>query len=221
MSTSSSECSQGTEVANDSAGRRVLLLHGLWMSPICMRWHARQLRNAGFVPEFFGYDTVGGGPALAVSELVRVLDKPADIVAHSLGGLIALRALERMPDLPVGRLVCLGTPFAGSAAATGVAQLPVLRRFLGRSGRILRRGCQPWNGPSELGVVAGNSGRGLGRFFGSLPGSNDGTVAITETRLPGTKDHVVVPSSHSGMLFSPLVSQQVIAFLRTGQFSHG
>nr|WP_248285383.1 alpha/beta fold hydrolase [Lysobacter avium] len=186
-----------------------------------MAWHARRLRRAGFAPEFFGYDTVGGGPARAVPELAEALREPADIVAHSLGGLIAVRALEREPGLPVRRVVCLGTPLAGSAAATGIAQLPVLRRFLGRSARLLRRGCQAWDGDAELGMVAGNSGRGLGRFFGDFGGSSDGTVAIAETRVPGLADHIVLPTSHSGMLLSAPVSRQVIAFLLSGRFDHG
>lgn len=200
--------------------RRVVLVHGLWMHRTCMSWHARQLRQAGFAPELFGYDTVAGGPARAVPALIQALSEPADIVAHSLGGLIAARALERKPGLPVGRLVCLGTPLAGSAAASGMAQLPVLRRFLGRSARLLRRGCQPWEGAAELGVIAGDSGRGLGRIFGRFPGSSDGTVAVIETRLAGTTDHIVLPVSHSGMLFSPGVSRQVISFLRSGRFEH-
>ena len=70
-------------------------------------------------------------------------------------------------------------------------------------------------------MIAGNSGRGLGRFFGRLSGANDGTVAITETLLPGMADHIVLPTSHSGMLLSPAVSRQVIAFLRAGRFVHG
>lgn len=207
------------EAARDQ--RRVLLLHGLWMPSAAMAWHARQLRVAGFAPELFGYDSIGGGPAAAVPALIASLSEPAHIVAHSLGGLIAARALECEPDLPVGRLVCLGTPFAGSAAATGMAQLPLLRRCLGRSEPLLRRGCRPWQASTELGVIAGNSGRGLGRFFGRLSGANDGTVAITETQLPGTADHIVLPTSHSAMLLSPAVSRQVIAFLRAGRFVHG
>lgn len=201
--------------------RRVLLLHGLWMPLAAMAWHARQLRAAGFAPELLGYDSVGGGPSGAMPALVDSLREPAHIVAHSLGGLIAARALECEPGLPIGRLVCLGTPLAGSAAASGMARLPLLRRCLGRSAHLLRRGCQPWQGSVELGVIAGSSGRGMGRFFGRLSGANDGTVAIAETRLPGTADHVVLPVSHSGMLLSPAVSRQVIAFLHSGRFVHG
>ncbi|MEO6171442.1 MAG: alpha/beta hydrolase [Lysobacter sp.] len=203
-----------------ATGRRVLLLHGLWMPRASMVWHARQLRRAGFDPVLFGYATVGGGPARAVPALVEALREPADIVAHSLGGLVAVRALEREPGLPVGRLVCLGTPLAGSAAASGIAQLPGLRRLLGRSRGLLRRGCQPWEGNAALGMVAGDSGRGLGRFVARLPGISDGTVAVVETQLPGVADHVVLSTSHAGMLLSPLVSRQVVAFLRTGRFIH-
>ena len=39
---------------------------------------------------------------------------PVALVGHSLGGLVALEALRRQPDLPVSRVVCLGSPLRGS-----------------------------------------------------------------------------------------------------------
>ena len=92
------------------AGRRVILLHGLWMPGASMHWLSLQLREAGFVPEVFSYHSVADGPDLAVPRLVALLEAEgeADIVAHSLGGLIALQALCDAPRLPVTRVVCLG-----------------------------------------------------------------------------------------------------------------
>ena len=39
------------------------------------------------------------------------------LVAHSLGGLVVHRFLERYPDQPPGRVVLLGTPLVASRAA--------------------------------------------------------------------------------------------------------
>ena len=47
---------------------------------------------------------------------------------------------------------------------------------------------------------------------------NDGTVAVSETRLPGAKAHVLVSVSHSGMLLSARVAHEVGLFLEYGHF---
>lgn len=198
---------------------RVLLLHGLWMRPLSMALLARRLSRAGFAPEAIGYSTVRGGPEDALRRLLDgLLDGPAHVVAHSLGGLVALKALEQHPDLPVGRVVCLGSPLCGSAAAAQLARWPVLGVTLGRSGTLLREGCRPWRGRTALGVVAGRLPFGLGHALGRLDGENDGTVAVSETRLTGIADHVVVPTSHTGLVLAPVAARQVVAFLRDGRF---
>jgi hypothetical protein len=48
---------------------------------------------------------------------------------------------------------------------------------------------------------------------------NDGAVAISETRLPGAKAHLVLPVNHTGMLLSPRVAEEAGRFLATGAFS--
>jgi pimeloyl-ACP methyl ester carboxylesterase len=116
--------------------RRVILLHGLWMPGAAMHWLAAQLKAAGFAPEIFSYHSVADGPDLAVPRLVELLqaEGEADIVAHSLGGLIALQALCEAPQLPVARVVCLGSPLTGSGAATGVLRWAPAASLLGPAG---------------------------------------------------------------------------------------
>jgi pimeloyl-ACP methyl ester carboxylesterase len=94
---------------------RVILLHGLWMNRLSMQAMAARLRSAGFRPEIFGYATVLGGPDAAIPRLVqRLREEPGHLLAHSLGGLVALSALQRHPELPVPRVVCLGSPLCGA-----------------------------------------------------------------------------------------------------------
>jgi len=52
-----------------------------------------------------------------------------------------------------------------------------------------------------------------------LPLPNDGTISVAETRVPGMRDHIELPVSHSGMVFSRIVAHEVCAFLRDGRFS--
>ena len=199
--------------------RRVVLLHGLWLPAISMRWLARRLADAGFAPEYFAYPTVTGGPEAAVPSLVTLLQRgETHVLAHSLGGLVALRALQLHPEVPVRRVVCLGSPLCGSAAATGLSRRPLAAASLGRSADLLQRGCGRWDGAAEIGVIAGNRPLGLGRYFGRLEGPSDGTVAVAETRLAGLADHIVIPASHTGLLFSAEAARQATAFLQHGQF---
>ena len=204
----------------NNAGRHIVLLHGLWMPRASMQWHARQLRKAGHSPHIFSYATVAGGPEAAVPALLDALREPCDILAHSLGGLVAVHALQQEPGLPVRRVVCLGSPLCGSAAATGMARLPLGAKTLGRSAGLLRDGCPPWTGPAELGMVAGDAPIGLGQIFGRFTGRSDGTVAVAETRIDGLADHIVLPTSHTGLLLSVRAARQVACFLAHGRFAH-
>lgn len=185
-----------------------------------MHWLSLQLRGAGFAPEIFSYHSVADGPDLAVPRLVELLqaEGEADIVAHSLGGLIALKALCDAPGLPVARVVCLGSPLAGSGAAAGMLRWSPTAPLLGRSAALLQEGVGCWRGRAQVGVVAGCVPHGLGALFAGFEGEHDGTVAVVETRLEGLADHVVVECSHSGLLFSADAAAQTIAFLRTGHF---
>ncbi|MDR0183500.1 esterase/lipase family protein [Lysobacter arvi] len=203
--------------------RQVLLIHGLWMPRLSMQWLARRLRELGFATELFGYPTIAGGPQAALPLLARRLrEHPAHVLAHSLGGLVTLSALESEPDLPVRRVVCLGSPLRGSAAARTLAGQAWTRAYLGRSARLLRTGCPPWHGRADVGVIAGRTPLGLGRYFGRFDGDNDGTVAVEETRLDGLADHVVIPTSHTGLLFSPDALRLAVGFFRDGRFPvHG
>lgn len=202
-----------------STPRRVILLHGLWMRPASLALLASRLQRAGFEPSRLGYSSVRGGPDMAIRELTRVMrEAPCHVVAHSLGGLISLSALEAFPDAPVQRVVCLGSPLCGSAAAAGLARLPMMSAALGRSASLLRDGCRPWSGRAQVGLVAGSRAIGLGQVMGRFKGTSDGTVAVDETRLSGLADHIVLPTSHTGLVFSPQVARQAIAFLREGRF---
>jgi pimeloyl-ACP methyl ester carboxylesterase len=190
-----------------------------------MHWLSLQLRAAGFDPEILSYRSVADGPDLAIARLSARLkaEGEADIVAHSLGGLVALQALCESPALPVARVVCLGSPLNGSGAAAGMMRWTPSASLLGRSARLLHDGLQPggrrcWEGKARVGVVAGCVPHGLGALFAGFDGDHDGTVAVAETRLDGIADHVVVEASHSGLLFSGEAAGQAIHFLREGCF---
>jgi len=202
--------------------QRVLLLHGIWNARAWVGPLAWRLRLRGFEVASFGYPSIFGGPDVAVPALVERLrgQGSVSLVGHSLGGLVALEALRRAPELDVPRVVCLGSPLLGSDTAKMLAGHGWMAA-LGRSGDLLQHGLAEWDGRAEVGLVAGSVPHGLGALMGALHGDSDGTVALAETRLPGLADHCVVQASHSGLVLSPEVADLTAAFLRAGRFREG
>jgi pimeloyl-ACP methyl ester carboxylesterase len=208
-------------VSDTAVDEPVLLVHGLWMRGITMRWLATRLRSRGFEPRTFEYFSLLQDTDAVVARLVDALrQRPrTHVLAHSLGGLLALRAAERAGADGVGRVVCLGSPLAGSrAAATIAAKLPVGAQLVGHNRALLESGVDHVPAGVEVGAIAGCVPHGLGGFVAHFDGEHDGTVALAETRLPGLADHVVVRASHSGLLFSDPAVRQAAAFLRVGRF---
>jgi hypothetical protein len=68
-------------------------------------------------------------------------------------------------------------------------------------------------------MIAGSRSFGLGLLLGGLGEPGDGTVAIAETRAEGLRQHLVLPVTHTGMLFSKDVAREVACFLQVGSFS--
>lgn len=206
----------------------IILLHGLWMRGFALAMLHKRLIAADFRVHRFDYLSVAATQQRILDRLRAQMGELArdgtavHLVGHSLGGLLALRACvddEPEPTAPAGRIVCLGAPLLGSAAARSFAAWGRGGEvMLGHNRELLQRGFERWTGYREVGVIAGRQPLGLGAMLGHLQGEHDGTVAVAETRLPGLADHCVVESNHMGLLFSAEVAQRVACFLRTGQF---
>jgi pimeloyl-ACP methyl ester carboxylesterase len=184
---------------------------------------ARRLRSAGFSVGTFDYRSVSGewnGSLASLRERWRQpVARRVHVLGHSLGGMLALDLAARDADLPAGRIVCLGSPLRGSTAASRLRALPGGRLLMGRSAAVLHQGLPAWSGEREVGVIAGSSPIGLGALIAPLERPHDGTVSVAETRLPGIRDHCVVDSTHTGLLFSAEVAALAASFLRDGRFA--
>src|SRR5579859_6331784 len=140
----------------------VILLHGLWMRGFALLMLHRRMMEAGFRVHRFDYMSVAATQERILGRLqarMRELAEDAHtvhLVGHSLGGLLALRTCAENVQLPPGRVVCLGSPLLGSAAARRFAGMgrggEVL---LGHNRELLEHGFEQWNGQREVGVVAG------------------------------------------------------------------
>jgi len=202
----------------------VVLVHGLWLNGLEFFVLRDRLKRAGFAPEALHYPSTRVSLHEAADSLVaklRTLGATAHVVAHSLGGVVALEAFARHADLPPGRVVLLGSPVQGSRAAKAVAGWAVGPQILGplAMAELARPQARRWIGPREVGVIAGSRSAGLGRLFADLPVPNDGTVAVEETRLPGAVEQIAHDVSHTGMLFSSAVAGSAMKFLIAGTFA--
>ncbi|MES1172447.1 MAG: alpha/beta fold hydrolase [Bacteroidota bacterium] len=125
-----------------------------------------------------------------------------DVVAHSMGGLVALDYLKRLGgERRIRRLVLLGTPTAGTwSALLGIVIAPLGRaslQLLPGSAFLRELGERPMPaGPEVMAVAAGR----------------DWLAPPRTTRLEGVR-HLVVPTGHSGLLVDESVAQTVADIL--------
>jgi alpha-beta hydrolase superfamily lysophospholipase len=208
-------------------GDTVVLVHGLWMNGLELSMLGHRLRHDhGFNVRSFSYATMHGDAAETCQQLAGFADRACDdpsrlhFVAHSLGGVLVHRMLGECGGHFTAPSVVLGAPLNGSKAASGAAGWPMLRPLLGPLvlGEIATQRARHWSGPAALGSIAGTLRISTGQFFAHFGEDNDGTVAVSETLIPGLADHLVLPHSHFGMLLAADVAGQVAHFLRNGTF---
>jgi pimeloyl-ACP methyl ester carboxylesterase len=205
----------------------VVYVHGLWLTGREGGWLRRRLaQDLNAETLAFSYPSVLADATTNALALRKFLaDIRADtlhLVGHSLGGLLILKLLEdaAAAQLPMGRVVLLGSPVCGSRAALGLAQLPFGKKIMGLSvgEELLAPRERRWDRTRDVGVIAGDLGIGLGRLVGTGGAPSDGTIRVEETQLEGAADRVVLRVSHTGMLFSAAVAQAASRFLSTGRF---
>jgi pimeloyl-ACP methyl ester carboxylesterase len=206
----------------------VVLLHGLARTDLSMQPLEGPLLAAGFEVRNIHYPSMDGSP----DELVTFLDGELSaccaaagkmhFVTHSLGGILARAYLARRRPDNLGRVVMLAPPNQGSEFVDVLGDLPLFEWImgptaveLGTDGQSLPNRLPPPD--FELGVIAGSgSVNPLGEFV--IAGDSDGTVSVESTQLAGMSDFVLVPASHTFIMYSEEVSAQVVAFLRGGHF---
>jgi pimeloyl-ACP methyl ester carboxylesterase len=207
------------------SGAAVIFVHGLWMTGVESVLLRRRLeRERGYRSQVFRYRSIRSPMdhhAAALRDAVAAIKAPqVHLVGHSLGGLVILRYLERFPMRQPGRVVFIGTPAIGSLSARHIGQWGWGRRILGPTveQELLRQHQRHWNCGRELGIIAGSSPLGLAKLLVKFEEDNDGVIAVSETRLPGAKQVLILRASHSGMLLSARVARETGSFLEYGSF---
>jgi len=203
----------------------VVYAHGLWFSgheAFMLRRRLEKERDYSwrlfsYASTLLSMDEI----ADALSAYIAGIDAPCvHLLGHSLGGIAILRCLERHPEQPPGRVVIMGTPSMASQAAAALARFKFGRAILGQAAarELLHSHQRRWSQERQIGIIAGTQSLSLGRLVVDFAEPNDGTVAVSETRLPGATAHLTLPVSHSGMLLSARVAHEVAQFLEHGRF---
>ncbi len=209
---------------SDHSQETVVLVHGLYMGAWAVGLLGYRLaRRHGWRTYRFSYPTARTPLETSIEHLQRAIGEldtgVVHLVGHSLGGLLIRYLFDRYPSQAPGRVVTLGTPHVASHVCMKLAARRWSRWILGRSSpEALLGNAPPWRGSHELGVIAGTLGVGIGRLAPKLPRPNDGTVAVEETRLPNAADWIALPVTHTSMLVSSAVAEQVATFLDQGRF---
>lgn len=217
--------------ANAVAHECVILLHGLARSSMSMNPMQEALDEDGYVTANIDYPsrdhriaelaTIAVGDGLAQcrehDDLSRI-----HFVTHSLGGILVRQYLSEKSIDELGRVVMMGPPNQGSAAADELEGVPGFDLINGPAGQQLGKGKDSVPlalGPVnfELGVIAGD--RTIDPITSAvLDDPDDGRVSVDDTRIEGMDDFVVVHHSHAFMMRMRRVIDLTRTFLRTGRF---
>ncbi len=100
----------------------------------------------------------------------------------------------------------------------GVSQIAVSLYTVGVIDEAANQWARDVCASRDIGVIAGTVPIGVGQLVTSFEGENDGTVAVSETKLPGIKDHICLAVTHKGLVVSNNVIDQAAAFLKRGEF---
>lgn len=146
-------------------------------------------------------------------------------VTHSMGALVLRRLLDPAnagrADWPawhdrhdLHRAVLIFPPNRGAAKADAWHGRWWYNAVLGPAGQQLTSAAVQALPPPAVpfAIIAGGRGDGRGRSR-FIPGDDDGTVGVAETRLPGAVWHRVVPASHTFGLGHPEVVAAAVDFI--------
>lgn len=184
---------------------------------------SRMLQREGFRTHCISYDFLRNTPAQNAQHLYRDIGelgvRRVNLVGHSLGGIVILHLLNQYPELPIDKIVLIGSPVKGSYVARRLHDNKVLRPLLGRStqGGLLG-GAPGFSSDRPLGIITGSGRLGIMSLLYPAGDDSDGVVRNCETLIENATDRIAIPRSHSAMIFSDKCGSYVANFLNYGRF---
>ncbi|KII76786.1 cob(I)alamin adenolsyltransferase/cobinamide ATP-dependent adenolsyltransferase [Vibrio renipiscarius] len=202
---------------------KVLILHGLYMHSVVMQPLSHKLRKQGFETQTITYNTVSINEQVVFAKIDAALsdNKTNILVGHSLGGLIIKQYLTSRRPLSsqISHVITIGSPIQGASIVERITQLG-FSSILGNSPQFgLNLHNDRWDFPQKLGCIAGTLAVGV-RPILMMDNStmSDGTVTVEETMIDGMTDHIQTPSSHTSLIYSAFVPEQIQHFVHYDEF---
>lgn len=204
---------KGDKITDQHSHHRVVLIHGLGGNAFCMLPFKWALNRRGFQCISWSYASLRGSIESHSAKLREFVEtemrnfRKVHFVAHSLGSIVVRAAFTPWPPLNVGRIVFLAPPNSGSPAAEFASRIagPRCQTVVDLSNRcesFVNR-LPAWDGP-ELGIIAAQ---------------HDYVVPLESTRLRNQSEHIIVPTTHAGLLISKKAICLTANFLKSGRFA--
>lgn len=205
----------------------VFLLHGLGRSRLAMWVLASRLEDAGFLVNNIGYSSLYHSPeeileniTLQINDRLPENGQPVHFVGHSLGGLLIRAYLDQTKISNLGNVVLIGTPNKGTAVVDKY-QDSCWMKLLGPTTLALStaEASFPNSIPAPyypVGVIAGILTNNNNED--TIPGIDDGLVALESAKVSNMTDFITVESSHWMLRYNEEVAAQTIAFLYNARF---
>lgn len=207
----------------ESKAMKIIILHGLYMHGLVMQPLSLRLKKLGYQTQTLTYNTVNIDEEKVFQSIDKALSTTTGnvLVGHSLGGLMIKHYLaSRRPALQqISHVVAIGSPLKGASIVTKIQELG-LGAMLGNSPKHgLNMHEDIWDFPQKLGSIAGTIPLGARPFLlMDTQTISDGTVTVEETKISGMTDHVLTKNSHTSMIYSRYIPDQIDHFILHSHF---
>lgn len=209
----------------------IILVHGLGRTAKSMDSLKVRLEKVGYRVIAESYPSTKKSIQEHAEWLQAIIDKASldhpgqiHIVTHSLGGIITRYLFSTSKPKSLGRVVMLSPPNSGSEIVDFFEDSKLFQHFTGPSGKVLGTDDQSIPnslGPVdfEVGIITGDAT--LNPLYSLLiPGEDDGKVSVERAKVQGMRDFLVVHKSHTFIMDSPEIAEQIIHFIEYGEFIH-
>ncbi|CAM3553590.1 Alpha/beta hydrolase family protein [Vibrio aerogenes CECT 7868] len=201
---------------------KIILIHGLYMHGVVMQPLSQLLAGKGYTTDVISYNSV----SIEEDDVFRSIDKLIDpsgnniLVGHSLGGLMIKHYLtaRQVTAEQVSHVIAIGSPLQGASIVDAIQALG-LGQILGNSTDYgLENHNSDWCFPQKLGCIAGTMAIGFRPLLIGNTHPSDGTVTLEETKITGMTDHLEINHTHTSLIFSAEVAEQIDYFIRFNSF---
>lgn len=207
-----------------------VLLHGIMRTYRSMRGIEKHLKQKGYEVINIDYPSRSKRIEALSEEVYKTIapfcnreDIKLSFIAHSMGGLVLQNMILNHPLNNLERFIMLSTPNSGSEVADFLKNFIFYQSLYGPAGQQLTTQeilpTPNFAQNTKVGIIAGNLCVDPFCYF-LLPRPHDGKVSVESTKVKGMHDHIVLPVSHSFMMFNPIVIKQISHFLKHGEFDH-